>query len=354
MINLLKGRKHKAGLPAGALIHVGEKKSEDVQLSLIHYGPDFYREETIASLKESVPFLEKPGITWINVCGLHNTAVIEEAGNIFGIHSLILEDILNTGHRPKIEDFDDYIFTVVKVVDFDKEKGEIRIGQYSVILGGNFIITFQEEAGNSFDIIRNRIRSDIGHIRKMGTDYLHYSLMDVLVDQYFLLLEEIGERIEDIEEELALYPEKETLVAIHRLRREMIYLRRSAWPLREILGFLQRTASPLISEETAPYLRDVYDHTVQVMETIEIFRDMISNMLEIYLSSMSNRMNEVMKVLTIIATIFIPLTFIAGVYGMNFKVMPELNWPFGYPLVMGIMFLIGLGMVVYFIKKKWL
>ncbi|PKL39899.1 MAG: magnesium and cobalt transport protein CorA [Spirochaetae bacterium HGW-Spirochaetae-1] len=354
MLNLLKGRKGKIGLPAGTLLHVGEQKAAEVRITLIDYNQNDLHEQEISDVRDCIPFLKTEGITWINVCGLHDTTVIESIGNIFGLHPLILEDILNTNHRPKIEDYDDYIFTVLKMIDYDMEKDEIQIEQYSIILGSNFIITFQEQSGGVFNIIWDRVRSSKGRLRKMGLDYLHYSLLDVIVDHNFLLLEKIGERIEDIEEELTTDPTPTTLQSIHRLKREMIYLRRSVWPLREIIGFLQRTESHLISDSVMPYLRDVYDHTVQVIDTIETFRDMISNMLDIYLSSMSNRMNEVMKVLTIISTTFIPLTFIAGVYGMNFKFMPELETPLGYPVIMGIMFFIGIGMVIYFRRKNWL
>lgn len=265
-----------------------------------------------------------------------------------------MEDIANTGQRPKIEDFVDYIFVVLKMLDYDEKESEITVEQLSLILGPSWAISFQENVGDVFDPIRERIRGDQGRIRKMGSDYLVYALIDAVVDNYFIALERIGEKIEDIEDELVANPVPETLRAIHNLKRQMIVLRKSVWPLREVISRLERWESKLISKSTDIYLRDVYDHTIQVIDAIETYRDMLSGMLDIYLSSVSNRMNEVMKVLTIIATIFIPLTLVAGIYGMNFNYMPELKLSWGYPLVLSIMLAIGIVMLLYFRKKKWL
>ena len=265
-----------------------------------------------------------------------------------------MEDVLNTDQRPKMEDFGDYMYIVLKMFYYDGKNNDTVEDQISLILGSNFVVSFQERQGDVFDPVREQIRSGRGHIRKSGADYLTYALIDTIVDNYFIILEKLGEKIEDAEEELLTNPTSQTLQAIHNLKKEMMFLRRSVWPLREIVSSLERDESALIKRTMLVYLRDVYDHTIQVAETTETFRDMLSGMLDIYLSSMSNRMNAVMKVLTIVATIFIPLTFVVGIYGMNFKYMPELEWQWGYYTVLSIMVVIGVLMIIYFKKKKWL
>jgi len=354
MPKLIQKRSRKIGLPPGTIVHVGEKKVNKAKIAIIDYDEAHFQEKEAKNVEECFPFKDKPTITWINIDGVHQVDIIEKIGKHFDLHPLVLEDIVNTGQRPKMEDFVDYIFIVLKMLYYDEKKKEINTEQVSLILGSNFVISFQESEGDVFDPIRERIRSDRGRIRKMGADYLAYALIDEAVDNYFMILEKLGERIEDIEDELVTNPTPETLHTIHNLKREMILLRKSVWPLREVISRLERWESSLIQKSTGIYLRDVYDHTIQVIDAIETFRDMLSGMLDIYLSSISNRMNEVMKVLTIIATIFIPLTLIAGIYGMNFKYMPELEQPWGYPVVFFIMFSVGIIMVIYFRKKKWL
>jgi len=312
------------------------------------------QEEEIETVDECLPFKDKPTVTWVNVDGIHEVEVLERLGDCFGLHPLVVEDILNTDHRPKMEDFGDYIFIVLKMLYYSDKDNEVVTEQISLILGPNFVISFQEREGDVFNPIRERIRSEKGRIRKMGADYLAYVLVDSIVDNYFIILEKLGERIEFLEDELVTNPTPETLQAIHDLKREMIFLRKSVWPLREVISGLERGESSLIQESTGIYLRDVYDHTIQVIDAVETFRDMLSGMLDIYLSSISNRMNEVMKVLTIIATIFIPLTLIAGIYGMNFRYMPELEWPWAYPMLWLIMLAIGVLMLIYFRRKRWL
>jgi len=354
MPRFIKKRSKKVGLPPGTLVHIGEKKTEKVRISLIDYDEANFEEKEIKTVEECFPFKDKTTITWINIDGVHDIKIIEKIGKHFDLHPLILEDIVNTGQRPKIEDFEDYIFIVLKMLYYNEKKDEIQTEQVSLILGSNFVISFQEREGDVFNPIRERIRSGKGRIRKMGADYLTYALIDTIVDSYFIILEKLEEKIESMEEELVTNPTPETLQAIHHLKREMIFLRKSVWPLREVVSLLERGESVLINESTDIYLRDVYDHTIQVIDTIETSRDILSGMLDIYLSSISNRMNQVMKVLTIIATIFIPLTFIAGIYGMNFKYMPELEWFWAYPLILGTMIVIGILMLVYFRRKKWL
>ena len=350
----LRRKSKKAGLPPGTLIHVGEPKTERVKITVIDYDEANLQEKEIAKVDECYPFKEKPTVTWINIDGIHDVDVISKIGKNYGIHPLMLEDIVNTEQRPKIEDFEDYLFLVVKMLSFDEKQREINIEQVSLVIGPNYVLSFQEREGDVFDPVRDRIRRSKGRIRKKGADYLAYALLDAIVDGYFLILERIGDRIEELEENLISRPDVRMLQAIHYLKREMIFLRRSVWPLREVISGMSRKESSLIKESTEIFLRDVYDHTIQVIDTIETYRDMVSGMLDTYLSSISNRMNEVMKVLTIFAAIFIPLTFVAGIYGMNFAYMPELGWKWGYFAVLAIMATIGISMLIYFRNKKWL
>jgi magnesium transporter len=354
MLKFIKKRSKKVGLPPGTLVHIGEKRTEKVRITIIDYDEAQFQEKEAKTTEECFPFKDKPTVTWINVDGIHQLDIIEKIGKHFNLHPLLLEDIVNTGQRPKMEDFEDYIFAVLKMLYYDEKDNETKAEQVSMILGSKFVISFQESEEDVFNPIRERIRNGKGRIRKMGTDYLAYCLIDVIVDNYFIILEKLGEKIEGIEEKLVTNPTPETLQKIHNLKGEMIFLRKSVWPLRELINGLERGESTLIKESTGIYLRNIYDHTIQVIDTIETFRDTLSGMLDIYLSSISNKMSEVMKVLTIIATIFIPLTFIAGIYGMNFRYMPELGWRWGYFTVLCVMLIIGSGMVIYVRKKKWL
>ena len=308
----------------------------------------------VSNGEEACSFRSKSSVMWLNIDGVHLPEIIEQVGKSFGLHPLVAEDIASTGQRPKMEDFDDYIFVVLRMLRFDGDENETKTEQISIILGNNFVISFQEREGDVFDHIRERLRNNKGRIRKLGADYLAYSLIDAIVDNYFIILEKLGEAIEEIEDKLVTNPSSDTLQTIHDLKREMIFLRKSVWPLREVINRLERSESPLINKSTYVYMRDVYDHTIQVIDAVETFRDLLSGMLDIYLSSISNRMNEVMKVLTVIATIFIPLTFVAGIYGMNFKYMPELDQAWSYPTVLLLMLVVALLMVVYFRRKKWI
>jgi magnesium transporter len=353
MPRLVKRTSKMAGLPPGTLIHIGERKTEKPRITIIDYGEAQFEEKEAKKIEECFPFKDKPTVTWINVDGIHQVEIIEKLGSHFGLHPLLLEDILNTEQRPKMEDFGDYIFVVLKMLYYDGKGDEIEAEQVSLILGSNFVISFQEREGDVFDPVRERIRQGKGRIRQAGADYLAYVLLDAIVDSCFLILETLGERIEDTEQQLATNPTPETVQLIRKLKREMIILRKSVWPLREVVSGLERCESVLIQESTDAYLRDVYDHTIQVMDTVESLRDMVSGMLDIYLSSISNRMNEIMKVLTIFAALFIPLTFVAGIYGMNFRYMPELGWHWGYPMILIVMASIAAGMLTYFRRKKW-
>ena len=351
---LVKKTSKKMGLPPGTLVFVGEKKVERVRISYIDYDEAKVEEKEVEDIVQCFPFKDTPTVTWINIDGLHQVDIIEKLGKHFSLHPLILEDIVSTEQRPKMEDFEHYIFVITKMLFYDEKEGETKIEQVSLVLGENFVISFQEREGDIFEPIRERIRKGKGRIRKMGADYLAYALLDAVVDNYFLILEKLGERLEDLEDRVVSNPQPETSQEIHKLKREMIFLRKSVWPLREVINSLERGESPLIKKSCRIFLRDVYDHTIQVIDTVETFRDMVSGMHDTYLSSISNRMNEVMKVLTIIATIFIPLTFIAGIYGMNFEFMPELKWHGAYFVVWGIILFIAVLMVIFFKRKKWL
>jgi len=354
MLRMMKRRSRKVGLPPGTPVYLGEKRVGKVKVTLIDYDTTSMQEKSIKEVEKCSLFREKPTVTWINIDGVYETDIIEKMGKCFDLHPLVLEDILNTDQRPKIEDFDEYLFLVVKMLDYDEKRKEMTTEQLSLILGNNFVISFQEQKGDVFAHVRERIRSGKGRIRKMGADYLAYALLDAIVDNYFIVLEHLGEKIESLEEELLSNPSTKTLQVIHALKRDMVFLRKSVWPLREAISRLERGESTLVSDSIRIYIKDVYDHTIQVIDTVETFRDMVSGMLDIYLSSVSNKMNEVMKVLTIVATIFIPLGFIAGLYGMNFNYMPELTFRWGYPAILIGMGVVGASMLIYFRKKKWL
>jgi len=351
---IIQKTSNKAGLSPGTIVYVGKKKTKKVKIELIDFNESQFQEKEIENIEDCFPFKDTPTITWINISGLHQTEILEKIGKQFGVHPLVLEDIVHTTQRPKTEDFESYLFVVLKRIDYNDKIKEINVEQLSMIIGSNFVISFQETEGNVFNPVRQRIRNGKGKTRKLGSDYLAYSLIDAVVDNYFIILEKLGGEIEEIEEELIQNPKPEILNAVHRLKRQLIFLRKSVWPLREVISNLQRGESKLIKKTTGIYLRDVYDHTIQVIDTVETFRDMTSGMLDVYLSSVSNKMNEVMKVLTIIATIFIPMTFVAGMYGMNFEFMPELKWEWSYPLVWLTVIIIAGSMLLYFRRKKWI
>jgi len=353
MKTLFNGIKGRPGLAPGSLILNGEKRTGEVCISVIAYSEGYLEEKQVTTVEECFP-LRADAVTWINVDGVYDVKVVEAFGQRLGIHPLVLEDIQHLSERPKVEDFDNYAYIALQMLNLDVETERVTAEQLSILLGENYVVTFQEEQGDAFDPIREQIRTGKGRIRKAGADYLAYLLIDITVDYYFVVLESIGERMEEIEEALVTHPTRETLRAIHLLKREMIFLRKIVWPIRDVISRIERRETGLFKDSTLPYLRDAYDHTIQVIDTIEGFRDTLSSMLDIYLSSMSNRLNEVMKVLTIIATIFIPLTFLVGVYGMNFKHMPELEWRYGYYAVWAFMAAVALGMLVVFKRKKWM
>ena len=347
----------KSGLPPGTLIHIGEEQSDQVRITVIRYNETEVHEEELTgpqSLDALSSGHSEGGVLWINVEGVHHLETIEGIGKYHSIHPLTLEDIVNTEQRPKIEEYEDYLFFVLKTSAYEAQDREPEMSQISLILKPHIVISFEETGGEVWDTVKNRIRSGKGRIRKEGSDYLAYCLIDAVVDHYFNILEKLGEDVELVQEALIGNPTSTTLQDIHRMKRAMILFRRSVWPLRESVGSLLRGESALIRKSTLVYFRDVYDHIIHVIDSIEIYREMLAGMMDLYLSSISNRMNEIMKVLTVIATIFMPLTFIAGVYGMNFKYMPELEWHWGYPAILLVMTGVAIAMLIYFRRRRWI
>ncbi|HAF71444.1 MAG: Magnesium transport protein CorA [Acetothermia bacterium 64_32] len=346
----VRGRARKAGTPPGTLPE-GLPEAGEVSIRLIAYSHEKLAERELPpeGIRGTRP---QEGVLWLDIIG-HDRRTLAACGEAFGLHPLLLEDIATPGQRPKLEDYGDFLFLVLSMLKVGQED-EVEEEQVSFVLGPSWLISVQEREGDVFEPVRERIRAGKGRIRGEGADYLLYSLVDAVVDGYFLVLESLGEGLEGLEEEVLGAPVPETAAGIHRLKRELLFVRKGVWPLRETIGGLLRLESPLISNDTRPFLRDVYDHTIQVIDTVETLRDMVTGLLDIYLTSVSNRMNEVMKVLTVIATLFMPLTFIAGIYGMNFQYMPELSWRWGYFGVLGLMALLALGMLVYFRRKRWL
>ena len=344
---------HKPGSAPGMLIHSGPRKVETVRLRLFEYDPEHLTEKVLGNISEAFPTRDNPPVGWLNVDGLHDTGILGELRDHFGIHLLAMEDVVTLGQRAKMEEYEGYILLVLPMLSFDEKTLTVHTEQLSLILGTNWLLTFQERFGDVFEPVRERIRAANGRIRHRGADYLAYALMDAVVDGYFGILEKLGDVAEDLDALVMENPGPEILHRINHLKKELLLLRRSIWPLREALSAFARTESELVTESTQVFARDVYDHAVQVIDTVETLRDLTGGMTDLYLSSMGQRTNEVMKVLTIMASIFIPLTFMAGVYGMNFEFMPELRVPWAYPLLWVLMASVALGMVLYFKKKKW-
>jgi magnesium transporter len=344
----------KAGMPPGTLVHIGKENNQQVSFSLVRYNSETAEEIHVSSVKQCVDALKTGFITWVNVNGIHNTAVIEEIGKAFDLHPIVLEDIANTEQRPKFEDFDDYVFFTLKNLDFNKNERMINYDQMSFIFTDHLVISFQEKEQGLFDSIKERLLNGKSKTRSRGADFLVYLLIDAVVDTYFSVIEEQEVEIEHLEEEILKEVKNNSLKEIQNIKRDLIILLRSVYPLREGIAKLEKRESKFISDDTQMFYRDIYDHTIHIIESIETQRDILSGLMDIYLSSISNRMNSVMKVLTVIATIFIPITFLAGVYGMNFKVLPELGWDYGYLYFWLICAAAVIGMLVYFRRKKWL
>jgi len=324
-------RRGAAGAPPGTLVFNREKRTDTVSIHVMDYGTGFCNVTTPARIEDTFPLRDSDTVSWIDIEGLHDTELLAKFGEHFGLHALVLEDILNTHQRPKLEEYDDYFYVVARMLMAGKEASDpVHSEQVSFILGKHFLITFQEFPGDAFDPVRQRVEQGRGKSRRMGPDYLLYALLDALVDNYFVLLQSLADRIETVEQSIVGQPKRGDLDAVHRLRRELLYLRRNVWPLRDVVASLDRSDSSLVADDTGVYLRDLHDHVVQVMDAIENFRDVLMSLQDLYMSAISNRTNEIIRVLTIISTIFVPLTFLAGVYGMNFHHFPELAWKWGY------------------------
>ena len=352
MPRIVKQRSRKAGLPPGTPVHIGERKSETTRIRLMHYNAAQATEHETTSVDECAALREAAGVTWVHVTGVHDVALLSRLGECFGLHPLVLEDIANTDQRPKLEDYGDYVYIVLRLLHDGTPGREIATEQVSLILGRDFVLSFEEAEPTVFDAVRERLRANRGRIREQGADHLAYSLLDAVVDNYFVVLERLGERLAQLHDGVPERPPPRVPALPHALRRATL-LRRPVWPLREVLGSLERGSTALVAAETRVYLRDVYDHAVHAIETLENFRDMVAGIHDIHLMGLSNRLNEIMKVLAIIATIFMPLSFIAGIYGMNFRNMPELDWPWAYPLVLLVMLGVAAVMLYYFRRKKW-
>ncbi len=351
MKRFFKNSSKKAGLPPGSLYYTGQRGEEPINIQVFNYNSGGLEEKSLERPEDTFPYRDSGTTSWINVNGVHNVQLVESICKHYGIHPLTIEDIVSTDQRPKLEEGEGYVYVVLKMMDFDAEKESINLEQVSLLLGKNFVISFQEKEGDTFNGVRERLRAGKGKIRSRGADYLLYALIDTIVDNYFIIMEKVGDSMALIEENLLFNASKQSFESVYALKREMLAVRRSTWPLREVVYKMERDDIALINPDTQVFLRDVYDHTIQVIDTVETYRDLLSGMVDLYHSTISTRTNDVMKVLTIISTIFIPLTFIAGVYGMNFEVMPELTWQYGYLAVWLVMVVVA-GLLVWLFKKK--
>lgn len=345
-------RRYNVGEPPGTITYTGDNKGDRIKITLIEYNETEFVEHEFYDLSECISHIKPHLVKWINVEGVHKPEVLEKIGRLYDIHPLTLEDIAHVDQRPKFEDYDNYVVAIMKMINYNEK---VVAEQLSIVLLDNMVISFQEpHGGDAFDIIRNRLRQAKGRIRKCGADYLAYALMDAVVDCYFHAIEKIGDIVEDVEEEIIGHNGHASLLKLYDLKREMIYLRKQVWPMRDMISNIVRSETKLINPSTDIYLRDLQDHVTRIIDTVETYRDLLSGIMDIYLSTNANKMNEVMKVLTIMSSIFIPVTFVAGVYGMNFDYMPELKSPYGYAITWGIMLSIMIGLIVYFRKKRWM
>ncbi len=340
------------GAPPGTLFYNGEERTDRIKITLIEYNESEFFEQEFYDLSDCLSHVKPNMVKWINVEGLHKPELVEKIGKIYNIHPLTMEDIVHVDQRPKFEDYEHYVVAIMKMISYTSE---VISEQLSIILLENTVLSFQEpNNGDAFDIIRNRLRQGKGRVRKLGADYLAYALMDAVVDCYFTAIEKIGDKIEEIEEEIISDSDKKSLLQLYHLKREMIYLRKQVWPMRDMINNMVRSETNLINPSSDIYLRDLSDHVTRIIDTVETYRDLLSGIMDIYLSTNANKMNEVMKVLTIMSSIFIPVTFIAGVYGMNFENMPELKTQNGYFITWGIMLSVIIGLMIYFKRKKWM
>jgi magnesium transporter len=354
MGRLVRRAVKKPGSPPGTLVHSGEQKLEHTVVRYLDYDAAQLHEVDVSDIATCVPLKESPTVSWIDVDGLHDVELVRRLGDEFDWHPLMLEDIVSVGQRAKLESYDGALYIVVPMLRWNSDTLQVDEEQLSLVLGQRYVFTFQERVGDVFDGVRERLRTQRGRIRARGPDYLAYALIDAVVDHYFVVLEGIGQLTEGLEEEVIVDPREPTIRRLHALKRELLSVRRAVWPMRDLMSSLVRDELERFTDETQVFLRDVHDHAVHVLDTVEALRDVVSGMMDLYLSTVSFRTNEIMKVLTVMASIFIPLTFLAGVYGMNFEHMPELHLAWAYPVLLALMAVIGGGMVVYFRRKGWL
>lgn len=353
----MKKRRHahskKTGLPPGTLVHTGDVKTLQITLTLFRYNAEHIEEQSISSLDEIQPSADD-SILWLNVHGLHDPKLMAEIGQRFKLHPLVLEDILNTDQRPKVDAYDDYLYLVTRFFSYDSEQMLVNSEQISIILGNRFVLSFQERPTGSFDPVRERLRANKGLLRKSGADVLAYALLDMIVDKYFVMLEQISDDCEKLEDQLLHRPSDAVLQSIHKLKRETMDLRRAVWPLREIINTLIRNEFAFFQENTILYLRDVYDHSIHFIESLESLRDLLAGMLDIYLSSISNQVNKEVRILTVVTMLFMPATLISGIFGMNFESMPLLKNHWGFWIAIAMMLLVAGGMGLHFWRRQWL
>lgn len=354
MARFLKKRDKSIGLPPGSMVFVGNQKEDQPRIRLIDYCRDDLYEEQLKDLSQIEKYLSKETITWINIDGLHDIELMTEIKSKFNLHSLVMEDVMNTGQRPKIDDYDENLYLVLKMLMFNEQNGKITAEQISFVIGKGFLLTFQERKGDFFDPLRERIRKQKGRVRSKKSDYLAYSIIDIIIDNYIRIIESIGEKIEDLENELLNHPETSIVQKINHYKQEINYLRKTLKPVRELVIDFIKSENDLLDSNTIPYLKDLEDHITIAVETLETYREVLSDYLNIYNTNISNRLNDVMKVLTIFASIFIPLTFLAGIYGMNFEYIPELKYEYAYFILLGIMLIAAVLMLFFFKRKKWL
>ncbi|MBN2431192.1 MAG: magnesium/cobalt transporter CorA [Acidobacteria bacterium] len=353
-VTRVKHPAHKLGYSPGAIVYVGETREHTARVKMVDYGPDHFRVSEMRVPEDTAPTTDPATVTWLDITGIHDVSLIESLGLTFNIHPLVLEDITNTHHRPKIEYLNKYIFLVLKMITFDAATRRLGVEQISLILGEHYLLTFRENDASLFQPVMDRLQNARGRLRRYGVDYLAYSIMDLVVDHYFLVLEEISTGIQILEENILEGTDPAQLREIHQTKKNLLALHRIMGPTREMISRLQRESEGLLSEQVMPFIGDLYDHILQIHDNLEIYNTMLLGISDLYYFTLSQKMNEVMKVLTIIATIFIPLSFIVGLYGMNFQYMPELKWPWGYPAVLGGIILVVLSMLCYFRRKKWL
>ena len=346
-------RSKKVGLPAGSLVYFGNKE-KPLNIEVISYNDSSYSMKKVVSAEEALNFITDNCITWLNVNGLNNIEEVKKLGNYVQLNNLLLEDILDTEHRPKVEILDEHILVIIKMLYYGKDE-QLISEHLALVLGKNYLITFQESEGEDvFEPVRKRLQNTDSSLRKRPADYLLFGLLDAIVDNYFVILDKVSDKIETIEDEIITHPREDMISEIQLLKKSAIFLQKSIMPSREVVNKIEKTSHHLIDTDTKHYFRDLHDHTIQIVETLSTYRDILWGLTDTYMGAMSNKMNNIMRLLTLISTIFIPLTFIVGVYGMNFKYMPELELWWAYPLVWLVMIGISVAMIFYFKQKKWL